>query len=136
MPPSKRSITCPGVTEFQAGGLIFMDAFYRHRCHVTEFDFALKLITTVVSRPAPDRAIIDAGRKSQYADSHPPLVVGREGVRLVRLSAEHGQLELDEANRDLGDRPYDHPDPQQPARPQPVDRRAHRQLAQRLLRAG
>ena len=98
--------TCPGVTELQAGGLIFMDAFYRHRCGVTAFDFALKLVATVVGRPAPDRAIIDAGRKSQYADAHNSLVVGREDMRVVRLSAEHGELQLDESARGLkiGDR--------------------------------
>ncbi|MGE3409761.1 MAG: DSD1 family PLP-dependent enzyme [Pirellulales bacterium] len=100
------TITCPGLTELQAGGLIFMDAFYRHRCHVEDFDFALKLITTVVSRPAPDRAVIDAGRKSQYADAHPPLVVGRTGLSLARLSAEHGEftLEPEAQHLQVGDR--------------------------------
>jgi D-serine deaminase-like pyridoxal phosphate-dependent protein len=88
------TVTCPGITELQAGGLIFMDAFYRHRCNVAEFDFALKLIATVVSRPTPERAIIDAGRKTHYMDSHPPLVLGRDDIRFIRLSAEHGQLEL------------------------------------------
>jgi D-serine deaminase-like pyridoxal phosphate-dependent protein len=88
------TVTCPGITELQAGGLIFMDAFYRNKCNVREFGFALKLITTVVSRPAPDRAIVDAGRKSQYADSHPPLVVGHDDMELVRLSAEHGEFRL------------------------------------------
>jgi D-serine deaminase-like pyridoxal phosphate-dependent protein len=88
------TMTCPGVTELQAGGLIFMDAFYRHRCQVQEFEFALSLIATVVSRPAADRAIIDAGRKSQFVDSHPPLFPGLEDVELARLSAEHGELRL------------------------------------------
>jgi D-serine deaminase-like pyridoxal phosphate-dependent protein len=82
------------VTELQAGGLIFMDAFYRNKCQVREFQFALKLLATVVSRPAPERAIIDAGRKSQHADAHPPLFPGLEGVEFVRLSAEHGELRL------------------------------------------
>ena len=100
------SVTCPGITELQAGGLIFMDAFYRHRCRVQDFGFALKLVTTVVSRPAPDRAIIDAGRKSQHADSHNSLVAGRDDIRVARLSAEHGELRLEESARDLaiGDR--------------------------------
>lgn len=100
------TISCPGVTELQAGGLIFMDAFYRHRCQVREFQFALKVITTVVSRPTPERAIIDAGRKTHYMDSHPPLVIGREDIRFVRLSAEHGQLELGPSAQNLrvGDR--------------------------------
>jgi D-serine deaminase-like pyridoxal phosphate-dependent protein len=100
------TIACPGITELQAGGLIFMDAFYRHRCQVRDFQFALKLITTVVSRPTRERAIIDAGRKTHYMDSHPPLIIGREDIRFVRLSAEHGQLELDPTAQDLrvGDR--------------------------------
>jgi len=98
--------TCPGVTELQAGGLVFMDAFYRHRCQVAEFEFALKLLTTVVSRPTTDRAIIDAGRKSQHADLHPPLVCGRDDIRVGRLSAEHGELALEPSATDLriGDR--------------------------------
>ena len=100
------TIDCPGVTEVQAGGLIFMDAFYRQKCQVREFDFALTLLTTVVSRPAADRAIIDAGRKSQNAEIHLPFVVGRDDLRVTRLSAEHGQLELDPTARELrvGDR--------------------------------
>lgn len=100
------TMTCPGVTELQAGGLVFMDAYYRHLCQVPRFEFALRLLTTVVSRPAPDRAIIDAGRKSQHADFHPPIVCGRDDIRVGRLSAEHGQLELDDSAADLriGDR--------------------------------
>ncbi len=101
------TVTCPGVTEFQAGGLIFMDAFYRHKCHVEDFAFALKLICTVVSRPTPDKAIIDAGRKSQHADHHPSIVVGYEDdMRLERLSAEHGEFALSGRARELriGDR--------------------------------
>lgn len=100
------TVTCPGVTEVQAGGLIFMDAFYRQKCQVREFDFALTLLTTVVSRPAPDRAIVDAGRKSQNAEIHTPFVRERDDIRVTRLSAEHGQLELQPSAYDLrvGDR--------------------------------
>jgi D-serine deaminase-like pyridoxal phosphate-dependent protein len=100
------TVACPGITELQAGGLIFMDAFYRHKCNVSDFGFALKLITTVVSRPAPDRAVIDAGRKSQYADAHPPLVVGHDDMELIRLSAEHGEFRLQPSAQGLkiGDR--------------------------------
>lgn len=100
------SMGCPGVTELQAGGLVFMDAFYRRRCQVDEFEYALRLLTTVVSRPTPDRAIIDAGRKSQFAELQPPIVCGREDIRVGRLSAEHGQLELGPTARELriGDR--------------------------------
>jgi D-serine deaminase-like pyridoxal phosphate-dependent protein len=96
----------PGITELQAGGVIFMDAFYRHRCHVEGFRYALTILATVVSRPAPDRAIIDAGRKAMNLELHPPLVIGREGITVQSLSAEHGILKLAPAAQDLkiGDR--------------------------------
>jgi len=96
----------PGITEVQAGGVIFMDAFYRHQCHVDGFRYALTILTTVVSRPAADRAIIDAGRKAMNMELYPPLAVGREDVVVDRLSAEHGSLKLGPAARDLkiGDR--------------------------------
>jgi D-serine deaminase-like pyridoxal phosphate-dependent protein len=91
----------PEITEVQAGGVIFMDAFYRHRCRIEGFRHALTLLVTVVSRPAPDRAVIDAGRKAMFNDSHPALVVGRDDIQVDRLSAEHGQLKLAPAAQSL-----------------------------------
>lgn len=100
------TLACPGITELQAGGLIFMDAFYRERCRVEGFDFALTLLATVVSRPAPNRAIVDAGRKTHNMEIHPPRVVGRDDMKFISLSAEHGQIELAPSAPDLkiGDR--------------------------------
>jgi D-serine deaminase-like pyridoxal phosphate-dependent protein len=89
------TVECPGITELQAGGLIFMDAFYRERCRVEEFEDALTVLTTVVSRPAEGRAIIDAGRKTHNAEIHPPHVAGRDDIHIQHLSAEHGTLRLD-----------------------------------------
>ncbi|QDU93429.1 DSD1 family PLP-dependent enzyme [Lignipirellula cremea] len=86
---------CPGVTEIQAGGAIFMDEFYRDACGVEGLQQSLFLIATVVGRPTPGRAIIDAGRKSLTMDLKPAVVRDRPGVRLDRLSAEHGILEVD-----------------------------------------
>lgn len=88
------SIQVPGMTEVQAGGAIFMDAFYRHTCQVPGLGYALTVVATVVSRPTPERAIIDAGRKTLNGDVHAPLVLGRDDIRVGRLSAEHGQLDL------------------------------------------
>jgi D-serine deaminase-like pyridoxal phosphate-dependent protein len=96
----------PGITEVQAGGVIFMDAFYRHMCRVEGFHYALSLVATVVSRPAPERAIIDAGRKALNMELRMPIVMDREGIEVERLSAEHGILKLAPAAQDLkiGDR--------------------------------
>jgi D-serine deaminase-like pyridoxal phosphate-dependent protein len=100
------AVSQPGITEVQAGGVIFMDAFYRHKCRIDGFRYALTVLATVVSRPAEDRAIIDAGRKTMNIELHMPLAIGREGVVVDRLSAEHGSLKLGPAARDLkiGDR--------------------------------
>jgi len=97
---------CPGVTEVQAGGLVLMDAYYRHRCGVSGFEHALLVLAGVVSRPTPERAVIDAGRKCVHGDLHKPLVVGRDDIEVSRLTAEHGDLTLAETARDLkiGDR--------------------------------
>lgn len=100
------TVACESVTELQAGGLIFMDSFYRERCKVKGFDFALTLLATVVSRPTRERAIVDAGRKTHNMEIHPPRVVGRDDARFVSLSAEHGVLELAPSAQDIqiGDR--------------------------------
>ncbi len=88
------SVAHPGITEVQAGGLIFSDAFYRHACRVPQFEYALTVLATVVSRPASDRAIIDAGRKSVNQEVHTPLVRDRDDIVVESLSAEHGKLRL------------------------------------------
>lgn len=100
------SITHPGITEVQAGGAIFMDAFYRDLCRVEGLEYALTIPTTIVSRSAPDRAIIDAGRKTLNIEVAKPQVQGRNDVRVKSLSAEHGVLELDPSAQSLkiGDR--------------------------------
>lgn len=96
----------PGITELQAGGAVFMDAFYRYKCQVPDLNFALTVSATVVSRPTPERAIIDAGRKTMHGDHQPPFIVGRDDIRVTRLSAEHGELELSPSAQGLriGDR--------------------------------
>ena len=84
-----------GVTEIQAGGAVFSDLLYKN--YGVPFDSALHVLATVVSRPAPWRAIIDAGRKTMSGDSVMPVARGLKGVKLVGLNAEHGILELEDA---------------------------------------
>lgn len=100
------SIQHRGITEVQAGGAIFMDAFYRHKCQVPELGYALTVLATIVGRPTPERAIIDAGRKAMNIEVHTPLVLGHADITVQRLSAEHGELALPPAEQHLriGDR--------------------------------
>lgn len=81
-------------TEIQAGGGIFMDLFYRNKCQVAALEFALTILATVTSRPAPNRAVIDAGRKTMNLELYMPEVRGRGDLRVKSLSAEHGVLEV------------------------------------------
>jgi len=94
-----------GVTEIQAGGGIFMDLMYRNLCGVRGLEFALTILATVTGRPAPDRAIIDAGRKTMNQELHKPEVLGRPDIEVQSLSAEHGILKLrNGAELSLGER--------------------------------
>jgi D-serine deaminase-like pyridoxal phosphate-dependent protein len=82
----------PGVTEVEAGSYVFMDGAYRKVLH--DFECALTVLTTVISRPRKGVAICDLGRKSISNDMGTPTVVYPNGAILVGLSEEHGQLEL------------------------------------------
>jgi D-serine deaminase-like pyridoxal phosphate-dependent protein len=81
-----------GVTEVQAGGGIFGDAFYR--ALDVPVEPALSLMVTVTSRPAPDRIIIDAGRKTVDPSNTPPDAPELPGFAGIALSAEHGTIHL------------------------------------------
>ena len=94
------STAIPGVTEIQAGGGVFSDVAYRTQYHV-DHPCALTILTTVTSRPTPTRIVCDAGKKTMSGDAALPEPIGVGPVAAVRLSAEHGIVELKE--------PTDHP---------------------------
>lgn len=95
----------PGVTEVQAGGGIFHDVLYAERFGVPH-EHAMTVITTVTSRPTPTRIICDAGRKAMSAEAAPPRPLLPGAVASVRLSAEHGAIELAEPSAEprVGDK--------------------------------
>jgi len=86
------AVEVDGVTELQAGGGIFGDAFYRGLDVPVEP--ALSLRVTVTSWPTPTRVIIDAGRKTVDPTALPPVVTGIDHVAGITLSAEHGTITL------------------------------------------
>jgi 3-hydroxy-D-aspartate aldolase len=57
--------------------------------------------STIISRPTPERAVLDVGRKSMSAEAGLPRVVSPAGARLDRLNEEHGILELEEEAQGL-----------------------------------
>jgi D-serine deaminase-like pyridoxal phosphate-dependent protein len=85
----------PEMTEVQAGSYIFMDSTYRNVEGVGEqFDCSLSVLATVVSRPAPDRIIVDTGLKVLAKEFGIPQPIGITGVEMTGLSEEHGTLKF------------------------------------------
>lgn len=83
-----------GVTEIQAGGGIFGDIEYlKQGANVRR---AVSLMTQVTSRPAPDRIIVDAGRKTIDPGNRPPHPRGLTMSGPMAFSAEHGTIMLAE----------------------------------------
>ncbi len=82
-------------TELQAGSYVFMDADYKRvEGFPGEFENALFVLATVMSRPAADRAVVDAGLKALAVDSGMPVVHGRPDLEFQRASDEHGVLRV------------------------------------------
>ena len=90
----------PGVTEIQAGGGVMMDTYYSKHLGARGLDHALTVLATVVSHREPERAVIDAGRKTVHGDYELPEALGTD-IEVVALNAEHGHLSLGKNARDL-----------------------------------
>jgi D-serine deaminase-like pyridoxal phosphate-dependent protein len=95
--------------EIQPGSYVFMDADYAKNewaAPLPRFEHSLFVLATVMSRPAPRLAIVDAGLKASSVDSGMPLVWQRPGLAYVRASDEHGWVEVAEgaAAPALGDK--------------------------------
>jgi D-serine deaminase-like pyridoxal phosphate-dependent protein len=85
--------------ELQTGSYIFMDADYARNkksdgAAFDTYEHALFVYATVMSTPAPERAILDAGHKALSVDSGMPLPWQLPGALYHRPSDEHGVLDL------------------------------------------
>ena len=83
--------------ELQCGSYIFMDADYARNRQADgspfrSFEHALFILAQVMSKPVPDRAIVDAGHKAVAIDSGMPLPFRRDGAIYTKPSDEHGIL--------------------------------------------
>ena len=85
----------PGVTEVQGGTYALMGT---GSTYMEDFRFAGKVLSTVVSRPAPKVAVGDVGFRALAAPNGVlPSVEGFPGVRVEALEAEHIVLRSDGA---------------------------------------
>jgi D-serine deaminase-like pyridoxal phosphate-dependent protein len=70
-------------TEIQPGSYVFMDADYHRNALAPDehhFEQSLFVLAAVMSTPARERAIVDAGLKAFAFDSGPPVVYGAQGL--------------------------------------------------------
>jgi D-serine deaminase-like pyridoxal phosphate-dependent protein len=99
--------TASGVyNELQCGSYIFMDADYgrnldRDGAPTSAFEPSLFVWAQVMSRPAADRAILDAGLKALAFDSGPPALFDEPAAIYERASDEHGRLKVTSATNRL-----------------------------------
>jgi D-serine deaminase-like pyridoxal phosphate-dependent protein len=95
-------------TEYRIGTYVYNDRSLQDRGTCTWADCALSVLVTVISVPAGDRAVVDAGSKVLTSDllgldghGH---VLGRPDIKVAGLSEEHGVLLADTINLMVGDR--------------------------------
>ena len=97
-------------TEHRPGTYIYLDRYQVAKGVGALDDCALTVLATVVSRPTPDRAIVDAGSKALTSDTLGlegfGLVLGYPDVTIRSLSEEHGALDLSASARkpEIGER--------------------------------
>ncbi len=95
-PTMMHAADAPVTTEYRPGTYVYNDRSLVARGACRYEDCALTVLATVVSVPAPNRAIIDAGSKTLTSDllgltgyGH---VLGRDDIAIDQLSEEHGRL--------------------------------------------
>ena len=95
--------TVATLTEHRAGTYVYGDRYIVHSGAMRLEDCALTVIATVVSRPTPERGVLDAGSKTLSSD-----LLGQEGygllleypeARLYSLSEEHGCVDFSNCAR-------------------------------------
>ncbi len=84
-------------TELQAGSYAFMDGDYgaNEWGGPLTFQNSLFLLSTVMSAPAPDRVVLDAGLKSASAECGPPAVYGESGLTCTAINDEHSVVRVE-----------------------------------------
>jgi D-serine deaminase-like pyridoxal phosphate-dependent protein len=91
-----------GATEHRPGTYIYNDRMQVAAGVATWDDCALTIYSTVVSRAAPERGILDAGSKTLTSDSGGldgyGLILEHPEAKIARFAEEHGFLDLSRSN--------------------------------------
>ncbi|MGH2402855.1 MAG: D-TA family PLP-dependent enzyme [bacterium] len=97
-PVYKRAHEVPGVTEHRAGTYVFNDRATVATGVASWDDCAMRVRTTIVSRPTSERAIIDGGSKTFSSDQLGQQGFGRiveyPDAEITKLNEEHGYVDL------------------------------------------
>ncbi|HKO91700.1 MAG TPA: hypothetical protein VJU61_11130 [Polyangiaceae bacterium] len=83
-----------GITEVQPGSFIFLDTSYRAVLG-ERYACALSILSSVISRPRPGEAVVDAGLKSLSTDSGFAQPKAYPGMSYRPAGDEHGILSWD-----------------------------------------
>jgi D-serine deaminase-like pyridoxal phosphate-dependent protein len=96
----------PDVTEVQPGMYLFNDGGLVDNQVATLKGCALTVLATVMSKTAPDHAVVDTGSKAYQWDQGVFPRTRSKGVTMVKFSEEHGWLRLTGKGRSIvvGDR--------------------------------
>lgn len=88
----------PGITDIQVGSYVTMDAHNAY--YGLDFEQAITVLTTVISRLEKERAVTDAGMKALSTDEGLPICK-EPGIIVSKLNEEHGHLRIENPDRDL-----------------------------------
>jgi len=104
-PAAPYTASVAGITEMRPGTYVFNDVNQMALDQASPESCALSVLATVISRPAPDRAVVDAGSKSLFAEparrafalsDYEGYGYIREApiARIASLSEEHGVVHV------------------------------------------
>jgi D-serine deaminase-like pyridoxal phosphate-dependent protein len=88
----------PGITDVQVGSYVTMDTHNTY--YGVDFEQAITVLTTVISRPEKERAVTDTGKKSLSTDEGLPTCK-ETGIIVSKLNEEHGHLRIENPDHDL-----------------------------------
>jgi D-serine deaminase-like pyridoxal phosphate-dependent protein len=99
-PTVRAAVSERGVTECRPGTYVYNDFSQVQLGSARLEDCAMTVVATIVSSPAPDRAVCDAGSKTLSSDPLRPSGAGHGAIlgrksRIAKLSEEHGVLAVE-----------------------------------------